>query len=117
MIPEDVPAKLMLLEPLGTVSASITQAADVLILSASLGFLLVLLTAFGTRRKTACLADPAVSFIMQRILAESTWRLRNFARHVFAARLLAFVAGPCLKSGLTAAETAEEKWRRKKSSK
>ena len=89
----------MLLEPLGTVSASITQAADVLIPSAPLGFLLVLLTAFDTRRKAACLADPAVSFIMQRILAESTWRLRSFARHAFAARLLAFVAGPCLKSG------------------
>ena len=85
MMLEDARGKLMLLEPLAAVSARITHAADVLILSAPLGFLLVLLTAFGTRRKTAGLADPEVAILTQRILAESTWRLRSFARHAFAA--------------------------------
>ena len=75
MILEDNLWKLILSEPLATEIAVITQAASVLIFSASLNFVLVLYTTLGASWETTTFAHPVVSGLLQNVLTESIQRL------------------------------------------
>ena len=75
MILEDNLWKLILSEPLATVIAVITQAANVLICSPSLYFVLVLYTTLGASWETTTFAHPDVSLPLQNVLTESIHRL------------------------------------------